>query len=222
MLFTSSFSERATPNSRVKKLRAKWLLSLLHRQPQKSGSSLDFEFLRECTKINKIRPKFYYSTKIEIKMTYLVFVFCYYCLFASRAIWKPFYRRLIFWVVLTVRKMGRLRTLKLTVPARSSKLAKIAVKGSVDNLSFPSMLLESQISSQPLAKRLILTFFHQSFLSRDAYDRAFGRDVIDGRSQLTSQRQSTSVRGGAQSIASFIARSTVGGFLGPFDQGVRS
>ena len=144
----------------------------------------------------KIRPKFYYSTKIEIKMTYLVFVFCYYCLFASRAIWKPFYRRLIFWVVLTVRKMGRLGTLKLTVPARSSKLAKIAVKGSVDNLSFPSMLLESQISSQPLAKRLILTFFHQSFLSRDAYDRAFGRDVIDGRSQLTSQRQSTSVRGG--------------------------
>ena len=207
MLFTSSSSERGTPNSRVKKLRAKWLLSLLHRQPQKSGSSLDFEFLRECTKINKIRPKFYYSTKIEIKMTYLVFVFCYYCLFASRAIWKPFYRRLIFWVVLTVRKMGRLGTLKLTVPARSSKLAKIAVKGSVDNLSFPSMLLESQISSQPLAKRLILTFFHQSFLSRDAYDRASGRDVINGRSQLTSQRQSASVRGGgAQSIASFIRR----------------
>ena len=147
MLFTSTSSERATPNSRVKKLRAKWLLGLLHRQPQKSGSSLDFEFLRECTKINKIRPKFYYSTKIQIKMTYLVFVFCYYCLFASRAIWKPFYRRLIFWVVLTVRKMGRLWTQKLTVPARSSKLAKIAVKGSVDNLSFPSMLLESQISS---------------------------------------------------------------------------
>ena len=129
--FTSSSSERATPNSR--KLRAKWFLSLLHRQPQKSGSSLDFEFLRECTKINKIRPKFYYSTKIEIKMTYLVFVFCYYCLFASRAIWKPFYRRLIFWVVLTVRKMGRLGTLKLTVPAPSSKLAKIADKGSADN-----------------------------------------------------------------------------------------
>ena len=171
MLFTSSSSERATPNSRVKKLRAKW-------------------------KINKIRPKFYYSTKIEIKMTYLVFVFRYYCLFASRAIWKPFYRCLIFWVVLTVRKMGRLGTLKLTVPARNSKLAKIAVKGSVGNLSFPSMLLESQISSQPLAKRLILTFFHQSFLSRYAYDRAFGRDVINGRSQLTSQRQSASVRGG--------------------------
>ena len=139
-------------------------------------------------------------------MTYLVFVFCYYCLFASRAIWKPFYRRLIFWVVLTVRNMGRLGTLKLTVPARSSKLAKIAVKGSIDNLSFPSMLLESQISSQPLAKRWILTFFHQSFLSRDAYDRAFGRDVINGRSQLTSQRQSASVRGQAQCIASFMVK----------------
>ena len=118
--------------------------------------------------------------------------------------------------------MGRLETLKLTVPARSSKLAKIAVKGSVDNLSFPSMLLKSQISSQPLAKRLILTFFHQSFLSRDAYDRAFGRDVINGRSHLTSQRQSAFVRGRARCIASFIARSTVGGFLGSFDQGVRS
>ena len=75
--------------------------------------------------------------------------------------------------------MGRLGTLKLTVPARSSKLAKIAVKGSVDNLSFPFTLLESQISSQPLAKRLILNFFHHSFLSWDAYDRALGRDVIN-------------------------------------------
>ena len=66
------------------------------------------------------------------------------------------------------------------------------------------MFLEGQISSQPLAKRLILNFFHQSFLSRDAYDltrdarlrtsagkatydRALGRDVINGRSKLTSQ-----------------------------------
>ena len=49
------------------------------------------------------------------------------------------------------------------------------------------MLLESQISSQPLAKRLILNFFHQSFLSLDAYDRALGRDVINIRSKLTSQ-----------------------------------
>ena len=89
-----------------------------HRQPKLCGSSLDFEFIRECLKINKIRPKFQFWTKIEIKMTYLVFVF--YCLFASRAIWKPFYRRLRFWVVLNVRKLERLGTLKPTVPARSS------------------------------------------------------------------------------------------------------
>ena len=47
---------------------------------QKSGSSLDFEFLRECTKINKIRPKFHFLTKIEIKVTYLVFLFCFFLL----------------------------------------------------------------------------------------------------------------------------------------------
>ena len=28
-------------------------------------------------KINKIRPKFHFLTKIEIKMTYLVFLFCF-------------------------------------------------------------------------------------------------------------------------------------------------
>ena len=50
------------------------------------------------------------------------------------------------------------------------------------------MLLESQISSQPLTKRLILNFFHQSFLSRNAYDRALGCDVMNGRSKLTSQQ----------------------------------
>ena len=71
---------------------------------------------------------------------------------------------------------------------------------SIIYLSFPSMFLESQISSQPLAKRLILTFFHQSFLSRDAYDRALGHDVINGRTMLTSQRQFASVRGRAQCI----------------------
>ena len=48
-----------------------------HRQPKLCESSLDFEFTRECMKINKIRPKFHFSTKIEIKMTYIVFVFCY-------------------------------------------------------------------------------------------------------------------------------------------------
>ena len=34
-----------------------------HRQPKLCGSSLDFEFIRECMKINKIRPKFHFSTK---------------------------------------------------------------------------------------------------------------------------------------------------------------
>ena len=34
-----------------------------HRQPRLCGSSLDFEFIRECMKINKIRPKFHFSTK---------------------------------------------------------------------------------------------------------------------------------------------------------------
>ena len=37
-------------------------------------------------KINKIRPKFHFLTKIEIQMTHLVFLFCFYCLFASRAV----------------------------------------------------------------------------------------------------------------------------------------
>ena len=90
------------------------------------------------------------------------------------------------------------------------------------------MLLESQIPSQPLTKRLILTFFHQSFLSRDAYDRALGHDVINGRSKLTSQRQFASVRGRnsasrvchvlAPRFLGFIASSTVGGSLGSFDR----
>ena len=48
-----------------------------HRQPKLCGSSLDFEFTRECMKINKIRPTFQFWTKVEIKMTYLVFVLCY-------------------------------------------------------------------------------------------------------------------------------------------------
>ena len=38
--------------------------------------SLDFKFMRECMKINKIRHKFHFLTKIEIKMTYLVFLSC--------------------------------------------------------------------------------------------------------------------------------------------------
>ena len=68
-----------------------------HRQSKLCGISLDFEFIRECMKINKIRLKFQFWTKIEIKMTYLVFasVFCY--LLSLRLFGS--------WLVLTVRKM---------------------------------------------------------------------------------------------------------------------
>ena len=58
--------------------------------------------------------------------------------------------------VSTVRYSGVSARQKLTV-------LKITVKESVDNLSFPSMLLESQISPKPLAKLLILNFFPRDF-----------------------------------------------------------
>ena len=52
-----------------------------HRQRKLCGTLtltlLDVEFIRECMKINKVRPKFHFLTKMEIKMTYLVFVLCY-------------------------------------------------------------------------------------------------------------------------------------------------
>ena len=52
--------------------------SVILRRPKLCGSSLDFEFIRACMKISKIRPKFHFLTKIEIKMTYwLVFLFCF-------------------------------------------------------------------------------------------------------------------------------------------------
>ena len=82
------------------------------------------------------------------------------------------------------------------------------------------MLLESQILPKPLAKRLILNFFHQSFLSRNVSvsRRAIGHDVINGRSQRTAQGQFNSVRERAQCIAS----STGGGSLGSGMSGGRS
>ena len=61
-------------------------------------------------------------------------------------------------------------------------------------------------------------FFHQSFLSRNVYFRAIGRGVINGRSQLTSQRQFDSVRKRSQCIASSI----VGVSLGSGMSGERS
>ena len=55
---------------------------LEHRRPKLCGSSLGFEFIRKCIKMNKIRPKFDFLTKIEIQMTHLVFLFC--CLLSLR------------------------------------------------------------------------------------------------------------------------------------------
>ena len=47
-------------------------------RPRLCGSSLDFEFIRECMKITKIRPRFHFlKKKMEIKMTHLVVLFCY-------------------------------------------------------------------------------------------------------------------------------------------------
>ena len=76
------------------------------------------------------------------------------------------------------------------------------------------MLLKSQISSQPLAKRFILNFFHQSFLSRDAYDRALGRDVINDLSSLrhtdnlpqSGRVHSTSCGGVIEQVARYTMR----------------
>ena len=60
------------------------------------GISLEFEFYKSTQynviivwKINKTCSKFHFFEKIAIKKTQLAFVF--YCLFASRAISKPFY-----------------------------------------------------------------------------------------------------------------------------------
>ena len=51
--------------------------NLFHRRPKLCGNSLDFEFIRDCMKINKLRPKFHFLTKLERRMTYLVFLFCF-------------------------------------------------------------------------------------------------------------------------------------------------
>ena len=48
----------------------------------------------------KISSKHTFCTQMEIKMTYLVFVFCYLLFLHPRPIWKTFYHRLRFWVVL--------------------------------------------------------------------------------------------------------------------------
>ena len=48
-----------------------------HRPPRLCGISLDFEFIRKCLKINKVLSTFHFLTKIEIKMTHLVFELYY-------------------------------------------------------------------------------------------------------------------------------------------------
>ena len=45
-------------------------------------------------KINKIRPKFHFLTKIEIKMTYLVFLFLFFFFTVSTPL-EPFGSRFI-------------------------------------------------------------------------------------------------------------------------------
>ena len=52
--------------------------------PNSVGVLRDVEIIRECMKTNKIHPKFHFLTKLEIKMTHSVFLFCFFfCLFSS-------------------------------------------------------------------------------------------------------------------------------------------
>ena len=48
-----------------------------HRLPRLCGNSLDLEFIRKFLKINKVRPTFHFLTKMELKMTHLVFELYY-------------------------------------------------------------------------------------------------------------------------------------------------
>ena len=52
----------------------------------------------------------------------------------------------------------------------------------------------SLISGYHRSACMILNVFDQRFLARDAYNRTIGREVINGRSKFTSQRQFASVR----------------------------
>ena len=65
-----------------------------------SPASLDFEFIRECMEINKIRPKFHFLTQnIEKQMTHLVFLFS---VFTVSFLLEPFGSRLIEFSVLKI------------------------------------------------------------------------------------------------------------------------
>ena len=156
-------------------------------------------------RINKIRPTCHFWTKIEIKMTYIAFVFCYLLSLGLQSHLEAVLSTFKILSCSNSKKNGKAGDSE--ADRSSSKLHKSHKNGPKSSLSFPSRLLESQISSQPLAKCLILNFLHQSFLSSDAYDRVLGRDIINVRSKLTSQQQFASVRGQAQCIASAIASS---------------
>ena len=84
-----SFTRRLPADVPWKSRKKAWT----YRRPRLCGSSLDFEFVT-MYEINKILPKFHFLTKIEKKKdsSCVLQRFVVYCVFASRAIWKPFYR----------------------------------------------------------------------------------------------------------------------------------
>ena len=116
------------------------------------GASWDIWNSPLYMRINKIRTKFHFLTKIEINNNdspcgLVLFCFVFYCLFTSRAIWKLFYRRWCFWVVLKIRNMGRLGSLKPTVPARSSINPIRMVQTRHNWRQFMTLLAKSPLSS---------------------------------------------------------------------------
>ena len=90
-------------------------------------------------KINKIRSKFHFWTKIEIKMN-IGFVLLL-TVFACRAIWKPFYWRLRFWVVLSVTLIKRLPNgsrSKDTVIRKYGRILFIFIHSLINSIQFIS------------------------------------------------------------------------------------
>ena len=70
-------SHRSSSSSASSQSLRKFIPLWPHRQPKLCGSSLDFEFIRECMKINKIRPKFHFSTKNRNKNDLPCVCVCY-------------------------------------------------------------------------------------------------------------------------------------------------
>ena len=192
--------------------------------PNSVGVLRDFEIIRECMKTNKIHSKFHFLTKLEIKMTHSVFLLCFFFSVSSllsRAIWRPFYWYLRFWVVLTRRNKGRrLWSVKPTVPARSSinPLKMVQTHQNcrqriVDSLSFPSMLVESQISPKPLAKCFGFKIFPQEF----SFFRCIWPGYLTWCNQWLLKAYITATICPIQEWARCIPSGMVGGSLGTFD-----